>query len=158
MNAEPPRQPPVGAPPTAPTQPLGAPVAPRVPLAPPPVERVVERAPPPYPADPSWWDNPWPALLLALLALIIGGVLGYVIGGKGETSSGSANQTRQPVTQTVTHSNTVVQPKIVEHTVTTPAPANTANEERRVEAESALRKAEQENERLKRELESTEHG
>ncbi len=93
-----------------------------------------------------------------LLALIIGGVVGYVIGGKGETSSSSASQARLPVTQTVTHSNTVVQPKIVEHTVTTPAPANTANEERRVEAESALRKAEQENERLKRELESTEHG
>ena len=72
-------------------------MAPRAPLAPQPVDRIVERPAPPYAADPSWWDNPWPALLLALLALIIGGVVGYVIADKGETSSGSANQAAQPV-------------------------------------------------------------
>jgi hypothetical protein len=156
MAAEPPGQPPAGGPPTEPTRPLRASVAPRAPV-PPPVDRVVE-VPPVYPADPSWSDNPWPVLLVALLALIVGGLLGYLIGNKGESSSGSQNQPGPAVTQTVTHSSTVVQPKTVERTVTAPAPTNTVNEERRVEAETALRKSERENERLKRELESTEGG
>ncbi len=154
MAAEPPGQPPPG-PPTEPTRPLRAPVPPRVPLAPPVVERVVEPVPPVYPVDPSWTDNPWPVLIVALLALLIGGLLGYLIGDKGESGS----QHSGPVaTQTVTHSSTVVQPKTIERTVTAPAPTNTVNEERRVEAETALHKAERENERLKHELENTEGG
>ncbi len=155
MSAEPPRPPLPGEPPTAPTRPLRAAVPPRTPLPPQPPPRVVEQVPPPYPVEESWWGgNPWPAIIFAVLALIIGGLVGYLLG-KGESSN---SRSQSAVTQTVTHSNTVVQPKIVERTVTAPAPANTTNEERRVEAETSLRKAERENERLKQELESSERG
>lgn len=130
-------------PPTQPTQRLATPA--------------VERLPPEPPPEPPWWDNPWPAILIGVLALIVGGVVGYALGDKGETTTEA--QRGQPAIQTVTHTTTV--PKVVTRTTTvtastvtqTPAPANSQNEERRVEAETNLRRAERENEELKRQLE-----
>jgi hypothetical protein len=153
MSAQEPPRPP--APPTPPTQPLGAPVQPVVPVARAAyAEPVVERLPPEGP----WWDNPWPAIVTGILALIVGGLIGYAIGDKGESSS-EAQRAGAPVTRTVDHTTTVIHPKVVVHTVTsntvtqTTSPANAENEQRRSEAEASLRKAERENEELKRQLE-----
>jgi hypothetical protein len=158
-HQEPPRPP---APPTQPTQPLGSAVPPRQPLAAPVVAQpVVERLPPELPPDGPWWDNPWPAILTGLLCLIVGGLIGYAIGGKGETVTEAQRERRAAITHTVTHTTTVVRPKVVVHTNTvtartvtqTPAPVNSANEERRTEAEANLRRAERENSELKRQAE-----
>jgi hypothetical protein len=126
-----------------------------VPVAPPPV---VERLPPEGP----WWENPWPAIVTGVLCLIVGGLIGYAIGHKGEGAAGE-RQGRLATPRTVTRTATVVRPKVVVHTDTvtastvtqTPAPANSANEERRTEAEAEadLRRVERENEELKRQLE-----
>jgi hypothetical protein len=154
MSAEPPRPPVPPAPPTGETQPLNAPLRPRQPQVA-PAERVVERVPPPeYPPEERRWDSPWPAILLGLCGLIAGGLIGYAVGNNNENAS--TQRGAQPaITRTVTHTNTVVQPKVVErsNTVTAPAAANPVNEERRTEAESRLRKAERENEELRRQLE-----
>lgn len=155
MSAEPPMPP--DGPPTEATQPLRPvqPIPPRVaarprePLAP---ERVVERVPPAYPPDEPGREGPWPAIVAGILALLVGGVLGYAIGNH---ESGGSGRRSEASTATVTR--TVVQPKVVEHSRTVTAP-NTASEERRVEAETSLRKAERENEELKRQLEANEGG
>jgi hypothetical protein len=145
-SPEPPRPP---APPTQPTQRLATPAAPPA----------VERLSPEPPPEPPWWDNPWPAILIGILALVVGGVVGYALGDKGEATTEA--QRGQPAIQTVTHTTTVVKPKVVVRTNTvtantvtqTPAPANAQNEERRIEAETNLRRVERENEELKRQLE-----
>jgi hypothetical protein len=82
-------------------------------------------------------------------ALLIGGVVGYLIGNSSENGHTAA------ATHTVTNTTTVVHPKTVvqTHTVTaktvteTPAPANQANEARLREIESHLRKVNKELER-----------
>jgi hypothetical protein len=117
-----------------------------------------ERLPPVRPSEERWWQDPWPAILAALLALIVGGVVGYVIGHNRETTAAHSGHAA-PITRTVTHTTTV--PKFITQTNTvtsntvtqTPLPANQANEERRTEAETNLRTAEQENRELKRRLE-----
>ena len=156
MSAEPPRPP--DGPPTEATQPLRpvqpipprAGARPREPLA---TERVVETVPPVYPPDePVRRESPWAAIVAGILALLVGGVLGYAIGKHESNGSGQQRETR-----TATVTRTVVQPKVVEHSRTVTAP-NTASEERRVEAETSLRKAERENEELKRQLEANEGG
>ncbi|HXD55155.1 MAG TPA: hypothetical protein VN618_10420 [Solirubrobacteraceae bacterium] len=160
MSGEPPI-PPADGPPTEPTRPLRPaepvpppvrPHAPRMPVAHAVPEHVVEHVPPVYPPEERRGDNPWPAVVVGILALLIGGALGYAIGHKNENGSRRA-ETAPAVTRTVT------QPKVIErsHTVTATAPANAANEERRVEAESQLRKSEKENEELKQQLEGGEH-
>jgi hypothetical protein len=121
---------------------------------------VAERLPPALPPEDRRWENPWPAILTGLLALIIGGVIGYAIGHNGETAS-ERSAREGGATRTVTNTTTVVRPKVVLQTNTvtastdtqTPAPANQANEERRTEAETNLRRAERENQELKRKLE-----
>jgi hypothetical protein len=144
---EPPRRPP--APPTRPTEPL-QPVPPRQP-SPPGYE--YERPPPGPPGRGPWWENPWPAILIGIIALLIGGGVGYAIGRNSEERAGPT------VTNTVTNTTTAEQPKTVTNTVTastvkeTTAPANQANEERRREAEANLRKVEKENQELKKQLE-----
>jgi hypothetical protein len=112
-----------------------------------------ERLPPVLPSEERWWQDPWPAILAALLTLIVGGVVGYVIGHNRETAAARSGH-EAPVTRTVTHTTTV--PKVITQTNTvtqTPLPSNQANEERRTEAETNLRTAEQENRELKRQLE-----
>jgi hypothetical protein len=138
-------------PPTQPTQRLAAPAA----------AREVERLPPEPPPERPWRDNPWPAILTGILALIVGGLVGYALGNKGETSTEAQRRSGPAITDTITHTTTVVKPKVVVRTNTvtantvtqTPAPANSQNEERRTEAETNLRRAERENEELKRQLE-----
>jgi hypothetical protein len=134
-------------------------VAPRVP-AEPVLER--ERLPPELPPEGPWWENPWPAIVTGVLCLIVGGLIGYAIGHNGEASrEGQAARAGAP--STVTRTATVVRPKVIVRTDTvtastvtqTPAPANTANEERRTEAEADLRRVERENEELKRQLEES---
>jgi hypothetical protein len=79
-------------------------------------------------------------------ALLIGGVVGYLIGNSSENDHTAA------ATHTVTNTTTVVHPKTVvqTHTVTaktvkeTPSPANQANEARLREIESHLRKVNKE--------------
>lgn len=158
-NQEPPRPP---APPTQPTQPLNPAAAPQRPVAVPVASQpVVERLPPELPPEGPWWDNPWPAIVTGILGLIVGGLLGYAVGGKGETVTEAQRGPRTAIAHTVTHTTTVVRPKVVVHTDTvtaktvtqTPAPVNSANEERRTEAEANLRRAERENEELKRQAE-----
>ena len=108
-------------------------------------------APPPGP----WWENPWPAILTGVIALLVGGLLGYAIGNTDEGQHGAA------LTHTVTNTTTVVHPKTVVQTNTvtsstvreTPSPANQANEARRREAETSLRKLEKENQELRHQLE-----
>jgi hypothetical protein len=91
---------------------------------------------------------------------LIGGGVGYAIGESGESGGG--------VTHTATNTTTVTQPpnvtqppKTVTNTVTsttikeTTSPTNQANEERRREAESDLRRVEKENQELKRKLEES---
>jgi hypothetical protein len=129
-------------------------VAPRQPRAPGEPAYAYERLPPegPPPRGP-WWESPWPAVLVAIIALLVGGGIGYAIGNSEESGHAST------FTQTQTTTNTVTQPKTVVQTVTastvreTPAPANPANEERRREAEANLKKAEKENQELKKMLE-----
>jgi hypothetical protein len=96
-----------------------------------------------------------------VLCLIVGALLGYAIGhNKGEGASGERQGARVSAPRTVTRTTTVVHPKVVVRTDTvtastvtqTPAPVNSANEERRTEAEADLRRAERENEELKRQL------
>lgn len=114
-----------------------------------------ERLPPELPPPDPWWGNPWPAILIGILGLLIGAALGYALSG-GKTVTEAQRAGGPAVTQTVTNTRTV--PKVVVRTNTvtsntvtqTPAPANAGNEERRVEAETRLRKAERENEELKR--------
>jgi hypothetical protein len=138
-------------PPTQPTEQLATPAA----------AREVERLPPEPRPEGQWWDNPWPAILIGILALIVGGVVGYALGNKGETSTEAQRGGGPAITDTITHTTTVVKPKVVVRTNTvtannvtqTPAPANSQNEERRIEAETNLRRAERENEELKRQLE-----
>ncbi|MGH2832693.1 MAG: hypothetical protein ACRDK2_07950 [Solirubrobacteraceae bacterium] len=113
------------------------------------------------PPEDRRWENPWPAILIGVLALIVGGVIGYAVGHKGETVSERNAHEAPPLTRTVT--STVTVPKVVVQTNTvtaktvtqTPSPANQANEERRTEAETNLRKTERENRELKRQLEET---
>jgi hypothetical protein len=145
---EPPRPPippsepgPPRGPRVPPTEPLGAPVVAR-----PPVER-----PPEFPPEGPGWNNPWPVVLIGILGLIVGGLLGYELrGGKGQT----VTEARGPaITHTVTNTTTVVRPKVLVQTNTVtqaPVPARPANEERRSEVETKLRKLERENEELKR--------
>jgi hypothetical protein len=144
-------------PPTRPTEPLNAPPVPRQPLAGPVVaEPMVERLPPEPPPRGPWGDTAWAPIVTGLLALIVGGLIGYAVG------KGESNETRRgsAVTQTVTNTKTVVHPVVRTDTVTsktvtqTPAPANPASEERLAEAETKLRKLERENEELKRQQES----
>lgn len=124
-----------------------------------PVERVpVERMPPPPPPELPWWDNPWPAVLTGILGLIVGGLIGWAIGGKGEATEAQRGAA-PPVTQTVTNTKTVVHPQVVVHTVTaktvtqTPSPASAESEQRARAAEASLRRVERENAELKRQLE-----
>jgi hypothetical protein len=124
------------------------------PLAQPPL---VERAPPPLPPEDPWWSNPWAALTVGILGLLLGGVIGYAIGKNSEGTRSSASG--PPVTHTVTNTSTVVRPKVVVRTVTantvTQTPANPAEEQRRVEAEAKARKLETENEELRRQGEAS---
>lgn len=155
---EPPRPPTPPAPPTQPTQPLNPRVAQPAPVV---TQPVVERYPPELPLEGPWWDNPWPAIVVGILGLIAGGLLGYALGGKGETVTEGRSGPRAAITRTVTHTTTVVHPTVVVRTNTvtartvtqTPAPANSTREERRSEAEANLRRVERENEELKRQAE-----
>jgi hypothetical protein len=157
-SPEPPRPP---APPTQPTEPLTPRAVPRQPAAAVAVEQPrVERLPPDLPPEGAWWDNPWPAILTGVVCLIAGGLVGYALGHKGETAS-TSDRGRAATTHTVTHTATVVRPKIVQHTDTvtsstvtqTPSPASAENEARRTEAEADVRRLERENERLTRQQE-----
>jgi hypothetical protein len=157
-----PQQPRPPAPPTQPTRPLGAPAT-TTPVAreAPVVERPVERLPPQPPADGPWWENPWPAVLTGILGLIVGGLVGYAVGGKGETVTEAQRNAGPAITHTVTQTTTVVHPKVVVRTNTVtqktvtqaPPPANAEGEQRLSTAEASLRKAERENEELKRRVE-----
>jgi len=112
----------------------------------------VDRLPPQFPPERPWWDNPWPAIVIGILGLIVGGLLGYALGDKGETVT-EARGHGPAITRTVTNTTSVVRPKVVVQTNTvtqTPPPASSANEARRSEAEAKLRKVERENEELKR--------
>jgi hypothetical protein len=118
-----------------------------------PAREYEQQAPGGSPPGP-WWQSPWLASLAAIVALLIGGGVGYAIG-NGESGSGTT-------THTATTTTTVTQPpKTVTNTVTsttikeTASPANQANEERRREAEADLRKVEKENQELKRKLEES---
>ncbi|HEY0517533.1 MAG TPA: hypothetical protein VGD00_10465 [Solirubrobacteraceae bacterium] len=140
--------------PTQPTEALRGPAPPppaaRVPREPVYAPVVEERAPPPYPPEDPWWSNPWATLGTAVIALLLGAVLGYAIGNSGESSRSAG------ATSTVTSTHTVVQPRVVVRTNTvtastvTQAPPNAANEQRRVEAEANQHKLEKENEELRR--------
>jgi hypothetical protein len=126
-------------------------------VAPPPAgEPLAERVRLP---DEHWWDNPGPAIVAGIVGLIAGGLLGYAIGNSASNAKTVTTGAGPAITHTVTQTQTVTQPKLVEHsstvTTTTPAPANSATEERRIEAESDLRKSERENEQLKRQLEES---
>jgi hypothetical protein len=158
MSSPEPPEPP--RPPVPPTEPL-VPRAPRAPAQPPAAyvgPPVVERVPPGLPPAGPWWESPWPPVLTGILGLVIGALLGYTLGGKGETVT-QAQRGGPALAQTVTRTTTVVRPQVVVHTVTAPAvtqtplPANSANEERRAEAEANLKKVERENEELKRQAE-----
>jgi len=147
---EPPRRPPEPAQP--PTEPLNRPVPPRSPRAPVEPDVAYERIPPEA-TPPHWYDNAGAVIATALVALLIGGVVGYLIGNSSE------NEHPSGVTHTVTSTATVVHPKTVTNTVTastvreTPSPANQANEARLRETEANLSKLEKENQELHRQLE-----
>jgi hypothetical protein len=92
--------------------------------------------------------------------VLLGVLIGLAVGGnKTKTVAETQAAGQPPVTQTATQPKTVVQPKVevrtntVTTTTSTPSPANVENEVRRREAEKNLRKAEKENEELKRQLE-----
>jgi hypothetical protein len=122
-----------------------------------PAAPAYERLPPAAPPPESWWENPWPAVVAGILALLLGGFVGYAIGHKGESQHGAG------ATHTVTNTMTVVHPKTVVQTNTvtastvkeTPSPTNQANEARLSQAEASLRKAEKENGELKGQLEES---
>jgi hypothetical protein len=122
---------------------------------------VVERLPPDYPPEGPWWGNPWPAIVVGVLCLIVGGLLGYAIGARSDGATREERGALSVPARTVTRSTTVVRPKVLVRTDTvtaktvtqTPAPANSTDETRRAEAEANLRRAERENEELKRQLE-----
>lgn len=139
-----------------PTEPLRGPAPPpRVPRAAPAAPPLVEEryAPPPYPPEDPWYSNPGAAFMVGLVALLLGGVIGYAIGHGNASSKPGTTAAARTVTRTV------VQPKIVNHTNTvtastvTQAPPNPANEQRRVEAEANLHKLEKENEELRQSAE-----
>lgn len=146
-------------PPLPPTEPLrpsrpAEPVRPVPPRRAPvvPAERVYEReVPPPLPPESRWSDGAGPAVLAAVVALLVGGVIGYAIGHKGESRTTTERSTPA---QTITQTHTVTQPKVIEHSQTVTSPADKANEEKRVEAETDVRRLERENEELKRQSES----
>jgi hypothetical protein len=127
------------------------PVPPRQP-SPPGYE--YERPPPAPPGRGRGWENPWPAILIGIIALLIGGGVGYAIGHKSEERAGATVTHTVTNTTTVEHPKTVVQTNAVTTIKETPAPANQANEERRREAEANLRKVEKENQELKKQLEA----
>lgn len=141
--------------PPRPAGPSDAPTGVRQPRAPAQVPPAYERLPPEPPPGGPWWENPWPAVAAGLVALLLGGVVGYLIGNSG------TSERRTGPTQTVTNTRTVVHPKTVVQTQTvtsntvkeTPSPVNRTNEERRQEAEANLRKTEKENSELRRQLE-----
>jgi hypothetical protein len=152
---EPPSRPPTPAQP--PTEPLNRPVPPQQPRAPiqqPAPAYAYDRVPPEGLPPDRWWDNSGVAVAAAIIALLVGGVVGYLIGHESESE-------HRGVPRTVTSTATVVRPKTVvqTHTVTastvkeTPSPANQANEARLTEAETNLRKSEKENQELKRQIE-----
>ncbi len=141
-------------PPGEPTEPLrrSPPLQPRT-AVPPPAAEYAPVPPEPY-ERPPWRENPWPAILTALIALVIGGFVGYLIGENGN------NDERERPRATVTHTTTVERPKTVvqTHTVTASTVKETPNqsgEARRQEAESNLRNAEQENKELRKKLEES---
>jgi hypothetical protein len=144
-SPEPPR------PPTEPTERLAAP-PPTPPLAPRvPPERVVESVPVEPRPERRWWDNPGPAILAGIVGLIVGGLLGYVIGEKQEPARRGIPAAAHTVTRTVT----TVKPKVVVRTNTvtdktvTQAPAP-ASEAQTRETETTLHRLEKENEELRR--------
>src|SRR5690348_7951119 len=67
---EPPRRP--QAPEQPPTEPLNPPAS-RQPRAPAEPVREYEQPPPEEPPRGPWWESPWPAILAAVVALLIGG-------------------------------------------------------------------------------------
>jgi hypothetical protein len=95
------------------------------------------------------------AFATGLAGLLVGGLLGYALSNQSE-SSATSNGGGPALTRTVTNTTTVVHPKVLVRTNTvtsntvTQAPANPANEQRRVEAEAQLHKVEKENEELRR--------
>src|ERR1700693_2507623 len=99
-------------------QPLGTPVPPTQPPAVPVVAHpAVDRLPPRLPPESPWWDNPWPAIVIGILGLVVGGLLGYALARKGETVT-EARGRGPAVTRTVTNTTTVVRPKVVVQTNT----------------------------------------
>ena len=150
MSSYPPTPPEPPTPPGRPIPPAGRPTEPLARAL--PRQPVVERAAVEPPPDDWGSSSPWLAILIGTLALIVGGLVGYLIGhnnGTTEPRRGAA------VTQTVT---TTV-PRVEVHTVTSKtvtqvtAPPNSAAEEGVRATEERLRKAEAENERLKQKLE-----
>lgn len=114
----------------------------------------VERVPPEEVAVAPRWENPWPALVAGLLALIVGAALGYAVGHKNRTAT-TQTLSRAPATRTVNHTTTVVHPTVLVHTVTSktvtqaPVSPSPASEERTRTTEERLRKVERENEALR---------
>jgi hypothetical protein len=155
MNAAgPPRRP---RRPPAPAQPPTEPLSPRVSL-----QRrhrtgnagaQYDRSAPEPLRPASWWENPWPAIAAGVVALVAGGLLGFVVGDKSETSRAPAVTRTVTNTTTVVHRTTVVQAD----TVTGPAAKEPpsppgAAEDRRHRETKALHEAEQETRRLRHQL------
>ena len=148
-GAEPPRPPrPPVPPPGAPRQPrrLGdEPVVERLPLEPPPEDRR--------------WGNPWAAVVAGIVGVLSSVLIGRAVRNNKKTVTETERAGQPAVTQTVTQTKTVVQPKLEVHTTTvtaptsTPSPANAESEARTREIEKNLRKVEKENEELKRQIE-----
>jgi hypothetical protein len=106
------------------------------------------------PPEDRWWGNPWVALVAGVVGALLGVVIGLAVSDNGKTVTETQ---RSSPTQTVTKSTTVTQPKVETKTVTTttstPTPLAAENEARRREAEKNLKTVEKENEELKRQLE-----
>lgn len=108
------------------------------------------------PGEDRWWGDPRAAFVAAVIGLLAGGVLGYAIGNSGKTVTTVGRSGATAITHTVTHTNTVTQPKVIERSNTVTATTQTTNPseaESRSQAEATLRKAERENEELRRQLE-----